>query len=167
MILSYQGKTPKVHPTAWVSKQAYVEGDVEIGENVSILPFAVLRGDIGSIRIGANSNVQDTAVLHSHDLTIEHNVQIAHGVIVHGKRIGNHTQIGINATILFNVEIGNYCLVGANALIPDNMKIPDGSLVMGVPAVIKGPISPAQRRYLESMGDGYVELGRKHKAEGL
>jgi carbonic anhydrase/acetyltransferase-like protein (isoleucine patch superfamily) len=99
----------------------------------------VIRGDTDFIHIGAGSNVQDNAVLHTDpgiQLHIGENVTIGHCAMVHGCTIGNNTLIGINAVILNRARIGNNCLIGANALVPEGMEIPDNSLVLGTPAKV-------------------------------
>ncbi len=102
MIRSFNGKTPKIAESAFVSEAAYVVGDVEIGENSSVWPGAVIRGDFGSIRIGKNTAVEDACVIHSGspttltaDVTIGNNVHIGHGAVINCLRIGNKVLIGM------------------------------------------------------------------------
>ena len=134
MIRSFEGKTPRVAASAFISEAAYVIGDVEIGENVSVWPNAVIRGDFGKIRIGANTAVEDNCVLHSgspspdgpeQDMVIGSHVHIGHGAVVNGKSVGDHVLIGMNATILHDVVIEDYCIVGAACMIPHGMTVPE------------------------------------------
>ena len=167
MIRSFNGKTPKIHPTAFISEACYIVGNVEIGENTSVWPGAVIRGDFGRITIGRNTSIQDTCVIHADDyLDIGDNVLMTHGAVIHGHRVGNNVLIGINAAILEASEIGNYCLIGAGAVVRDNAVIPDESLVIGVPGQVR-PLSEANRRRLEDPTAGYVRNGRAHKQAGL
>ena len=115
MIRTFEGKTPKVASSAFVSEAAYIIGDVEIGENTCILPGAVIRGDLGKITIGKNVAIEDNCVIHSGsptippiaDVTIGDNVIFGHGAVSNGRIIGNNVLIGMNATILHDVEIGD------------------------------------------------------------
>ena len=168
MLRSFDGKTPKVAGSAFVSEAAYVIGDVEIGENAGIWPGAVVRGDFASIKIGRNTMVEDNCVVHgATSLEIGDNVLVGHSVVVHGKKIGNNTLVGNNATILDDAEIGNYCIIGAGCLVSQGMKIPDNSLVVGVPGRIKGQITAEQQQRLGRGPGGYLELARRYKEQGL
>ena len=174
MIRSFNGKTPKIAESAFVSEVAYVVGDVEIGENSGIWPGAVVRGDFASIKIGCNTMIEDNSVVHSGvPVEIGDNITIGHSVVVHGIKIGNNTLIGNNATILDNAQVGSFCVVGAGCLVSQGMEIPDNSFVVGVPAEIKGQVSPEQRRQRQQRPQrqqgpqGYAELVRLYKEQGL
>jgi carbonic anhydrase/acetyltransferase-like protein (isoleucine patch superfamily) len=172
MIRSFNSKTPKIAASAFVSEAAYVVGDVEIGENSSVWPGAVIRGDTGKVVIGKYTAIEDNCVVHSAipgegDTFIGDMTNIGHGAVIHGKKIGDHVLVGINATVLHNAEIGNYCLIGAGALVSEGMKIPDNSFVVGVPGKIKGKISADQLFWLNKVPQEYAELGKKCKEEGL
>jgi carbonic anhydrase/acetyltransferase-like protein (isoleucine patch superfamily) len=168
VIRSFNGKTPKVAESAFVSEAAYVIGDVELGENSGVWPGAVIRGDFVSIRIGCNTMIEDNCVLHAGvPMEIGDNVIVGHSVVVHGKTIGNNNLIGNNATILDNSQIGNFCVIGAGCLVSQGMKIPDNSLVVGVPAVIKRQISPDLMERLKRGPQSYNELLKLYKQEGL
>ena len=174
MIESLNGKTPKVARSAFISEAAYIVGDVEIGENSSVWPGAVIRGDFGSIRIGNNTAVEDTCVIHSGspttftvDVTIGDEVHIGHGAIVNCNKIGNNVLIGMNATILHDVEIGNFCIIGAGCLVTQGMKIPDRSFVAGVPGKVKGEVSAPQLQWVQESPRSYDELAKQYKEQGL
>lgn len=168
MIRSFDGKTPRIADSAFISEAAYVIGDVEIGENSGIWPGAVIRADFASIKIGSNTMIEDNCVLHTGaPMEIGDNVTIGHSVVVHGTRVGSNTLIGNNATILDNVKIGSYCVIGAGCLVNQGMEIPDNSFVVGVPAEIKGPISAPLRRRLERGPQGYIKLLKQYKEQGL
>jgi carbonic anhydrase/acetyltransferase-like protein (isoleucine patch superfamily) len=172
MIKSFNGKAPKIAPSAFVSESAYVVGDVEIGEHSSIWPGAVLRGDTGKVAIGKYTAVEDNCVIHSGvpgdgDTFIGDECNIAHGAVVHCKSIGNNVMIGINATILHNAEIGNHCLIGAACLVMEDMKVPDNSFVVGVPGKTKSKVKPDQMYWLDKVPVEYAEFGKMYKGEGL
>jgi carbonic anhydrase/acetyltransferase-like protein (isoleucine patch superfamily) len=174
MIRPFEGKMPALASTAFVSEAAYVVGDVEIGENSSVWPKAVIRGDFGKIHIGRQTHIEDNCVLHTgtptgpeQDLTIGNFVHIGHGAVVNAKRIGSHVLIGMNATVLHDVVIGNYCIIAAGCLVPHGMQVPDNSFVVGVPGRIKGTITPEQRIWVEQAPEMYAELCRRYKQAGL
>ena len=171
MIRSFNGKTPKVAESAFVSEAAYVIGDVEIGENSGIWPGAVIRADFATIKIGRNTMVEDNSVIHSGvAMEIGDNVTIGHSVVVHGLRIGSHTLVGNNATVLDYAEIGSYCIIGAGCLVTQGMVIPDNSFVVGIPGEIKRQVSPEQRQR-RTPGPArnltYAQLMKMYKEAGL
>ena len=167
MIRSFNGRTPKIAESVFISEAAYVVGEVELGENSSVWPGAVIRGDSGNIRIGKNTNIQDNAVIHG-GVTIGDNVHIGHGAVINCRSIGNNVLIGMNATILHDAEVGNFCVIAAGCLVSQGMKVPDNSFVAGVPAKIQGEISPEQmRRWLQQAPEKYVGLAKQYKEQGL
>ncbi|SFH66831.1 Carbonic anhydrase or acetyltransferase, isoleucine patch superfamily [Collimonas sp. OK307] len=132
-------KVPQIHDSAFVAEQAVVIGDVVLQENVSIWPGVVLRGDNESITIGAGSNVQEGAVLHTdpgYPLIVENNVSIGHQAMLHGCTVQEGSLVGIQAVILNGAVIGKNCLVGAGALITEGKVFPDNSLIIGSPAKV-------------------------------
>ena len=168
MLKSFDGKSPKIAPSALVHESACIIGDVEIGENSGIWPGAVLRGDVARIRIGNNTNIQDNCVIHAEeDLVIGDNVIVGHTAVIHCKSIGSNVIIGNNATVLDGTEIGDYCIVAAGSTVAPNTKIPDRSLVMGVPGKRKSEISREHLAQLEHAIDSYTRLTRKYKQEGF
>jgi carbonic anhydrase/acetyltransferase-like protein (isoleucine patch superfamily) len=168
MIKSFRGKTPKIAKSAFISEWAYVVGDVEIGENSSVWPGVVIRGDIASIKIGKNTNIQDGSIVHADTpLEIGDNVAIGHSAVVHCQRIGNNVLIGINATLLDFAEVGDYSIIGANAMVGEGMKIPERSFVVGVPAQVKKEISAEQMKLIEETAHHYAQEARGYKEEGF
>jgi carbonic anhydrase/acetyltransferase-like protein (isoleucine patch superfamily) len=174
MIQSFNGKTPRISESVFVSESAHIIGDVEIGKNSSIWPGAVIRGDLGKITIGKNCAIEDNCVIHSGspgvedsicDLIIGDNVHIGHGAVLNCRRIGSHVLVGINATILHDVDIGDFCIIGAAAMVSQGMTIPDRSFVVGVPAKINGNITSQQLYWLEQASEVYVRLAERHKKE--
>ncbi len=175
MIRSFNGKTPKIAESAFVSEAAYIVGDVEIGENSSVWPGAVIRGDIGKITIGKNTVVEDNCVIHSGspslppiaDVTIGDNVIIGHGAVSNGRRIGNNVIISIKSTVLHDAEIGDYSIIAAGCVVKEKMKIPPRSFVVGVPGEIKGEVAAYQSYWMEESPRIYRELAQQYKEEGL
>jgi len=168
MIRTFNGKTPKIHETAFISEAAYVVGDVEIGENSSVWPGTVIRGDHAPIVIGQNTQIEDNCTVHSGTpLTIGDNVHIGHNVVVHCSRIGNTTLIGNHATLSEYAEIGGCCVVGAGALVTPGMKVPDRTFVVGVPAKIKGEVSEDRIAITKQSVDIYVKMSKAYKEQGL
>jgi carbonic anhydrase/acetyltransferase-like protein (isoleucine patch superfamily) len=167
MIRNYKGKTPRIHPSAFISEAAYIVGDVEIGENCSIWPGAVIRGDFGRVRIGRNRSLEDNCVVHTADeIIIGDNVVIAHNAVVHCKRIGDNCLIGISAVLLEDAEIGESCMIAGGTLVLPRMNIPARSLVMGSPAKIKEKLSDEKLIVLKLGVEAYVELGQEYKRHG-
>ena len=175
MIRSFNGKTPRIAESAFVSEAAYVIGDVEIGENSSIWPGAVIRGDMGKITIGKNVAIEDNCVIHSGtptipwigDVTIGDNVVFGHGAISNGRKIGENVMVSMMATILHDVEIGDFSIIAAGCVVTEKMKVPPKSFVVGVPAKIKGEISDEQMWWTENSHKIYQEWAIKYKQEGL
>ena len=168
MIRSFNGKTPKIDDSAFVSETAYVVGDVTIGKNSGVWPGAVIRADFGPIVIGENTMVEDNSVVHGADaMEIGSNIIIGHGVVVHCKKIGDNCLIGNNATLLDDSEIGANCTIGAGSLVRRGMVIPDSSFVVGVPAEIRKQNSPQTSQYFRDGLKLYVELMQQYKKEGL
>ncbi len=172
MIKSFNGKTPKIADTAFISEAAYIVGDVEIGENSSVWPGAVIRGDTGRVSIGKATAIEDNCVVHSGkpgkvDTFIGDMVNVGHGAVIHGRKIGNNVLVGINAVILHGVEIGDFCLIGAGCVVSEGMIVPDNSFVVGVPGENKGKVTEKQMNWLRDVPHEYVELAKQYKAEGL
>ena len=168
MIESFDGKTPKIAKSAYISDAAYIIGDVEIGEGSSVWPGAVVRADFGSIRIGNYTHVEDNCVLHTGtSITIGDRVTVGHSVVVHCQRIGNNVLVGSNATLLDEAEIGDFCIIGANSLVTRGQKIPDKSLMFGVPAEVKGQLSEEQIARLQNGGESYIRMAQEYKRQGL
>ncbi len=174
MVRSLGDKIPKIAESAFVSESAYVVGDVEIGEHSSVWPGAVIRADFGKIVIGKNTVVEDNCVLHSGSpakldsaLRVGSHVVIGHGAVVNCFSIGNHVLIGMNATILHEVEVGDYSVIAANCMVKHGMDVPDHSLVVGVPGKIVGKTTEDQFWWAEEGTKIYSELAEKYKAEGL
>ena len=174
MIRRLGEKIPRIAESAFVSEAAYVVGDVEIGEGSSVWPGAVIRGDFGSIKIGHDTIVEDNCVIHSGtpsaligNVSIGNQVIIGHGAVLNCRRIGNQVLVGMNATILHDVEIGNNCIIGAGSLVSQGMKILDDSFVVGVPGKVKGKVTPEQLWWINEGYKQYLELMKEYKKANL
>lgn len=146
MIYALDGIAPTIDPSAWIAPDANLIGKVICEAETSIWYGATLRGDNEDIRIGAGSNVQEAAVLHTDigfPLIIGPDCTIGHRATLHGCQIGAGTLIGMGAIILNGARIGRGCLIGAGALVTEGKEIPDGSLVVGVPAKVVRPLDDA------------------------
>lgn len=167
-LYSIDGNAPKLPGGfCFVAESAEVIGNVELEDEAGIWFKAVLRGDNELIRIGRGSNVQDHCVLHTDPgfpLTVGEGCTIGHRVILHGCTIGDHSRIGMGATILNGARIGHHCLIGANALVTEGKEIPDNSLVVGVPGRVVRELDEAERGRLHRSAVHYVANARRFAA---
>lgn len=150
----------------FIAPNATVLGQVTLEKDVSVWYNSVIRGDSDQIHIGAGTNIQDGCILHvdpGAPIQIGRQVIVGHGAIIHGASIGDHSLIGMRATILNHAKIGKYCVIGAHALITENMEIPDYSLVMGTPGKVVKTIDEATQRKLEKNAAVYIELAKQYK----
>jgi carbonic anhydrase/acetyltransferase-like protein (isoleucine patch superfamily) len=169
MIYSLDGITPDIHPDAWIAPTAVLIGRVVVEAGASIWFGATLRGDNEEIRVGAGSNVQENAVLHTdmgYPLTIGANCTIGHKAMVHGCIIRDQTLIGMSATLLNGAKIGSHCLIGAASLVTEGKEIPDGSLVIGSPGKVIRVLDFAARARLLQSAETYQRNARRF-AKGL
>jgi carbonic anhydrase/acetyltransferase-like protein (isoleucine patch superfamily) len=171
MIKSFGGKTPRIAESALVSETACIIGDVEIGEESSVWPGAVVRSDWNVLqhepgtRIGNNTHIEDNAVVHG-TTSIGSSVMIGHGAVVEAFKIGDNVLIGDNASILASAEIGSFCLVAAGSVVRQGMQVPDRSFVAGAPAEIKGEVSTKHLEAMEETRAGLAYLVRAYKQSG-
>src|SRR3989442_10574538 len=161
MIRTLRGIHRQVHETAFVADSAQVIGDVHIGEQASVWFGSVVRGDMFYIRIGDRTNVQDNCVLHTRTgekpTILEEEVTIGHSVTLHGCYIERKSLIGIGSIVLDDVRVGAESLVAAGSLISPGTIIPPRSLVMGMPARVKRPLTDEEVAGLEIFLENYVE----------
>lgn len=146
--------------SVYIAANATVVGDVQLGENVSIWYNAVLRGDSGTITVGAGTNIQDGAILHE-QTTLGENCTVGHGAIVHGCTVGNNCVIGMGAIVLNGAVIGDNCIVGAGALVTGKMDAPAGSMILGSPAKVVKELTQAQIEDNAHSARHYIELAQK------
>lgn len=165
MILEFEGKTPQIHPSAWVAPTAVIIGDVEIGPDSSVFYGAVLRGDVNKIRIGARTNIQDNSVLHVDEdapCTLGDDVTVGHMALVHGTTVGDGTLVGMKSALLSRSVVGAGALIAAGAVVLEGQEIPDKSLAAGVPAKVRRELSEEQSASFIPHAGRYVELAKRH-----
>jgi carbonic anhydrase/acetyltransferase-like protein (isoleucine patch superfamily)/bifunctional DNA-binding transcriptional regulator/antitoxin component of YhaV-PrlF toxin-antitoxin module len=163
----FQGVLPTLGARVYLAPGSYLSGDVGLGDDVSLWPGVAARGDVARIRVGARSNVQDGAVLHvspEAPCLIGAGVTIGHQATVHACRIGDDTLIGIQAVVLDGAVIGRHCIIAAGAVVPPGMEVPDGKMVMGVPAKVVRDLTPAEIERIHWNADSYVTLKNQYLA---
>lgn len=159
----YRGKRPTIAASAWIAPSAEIVGEVILGEDVSVWFGAVIRGDNTPIPVGARSNVQEGAMLHSDPhapLSVGEDCRIGHHAILHGCRIGDRVLIGMGATVLNNAVIPDDCIVGANALVTEGKTFERGSLIFGSPARAIRALDDRAKAMLTVSAAHYVANGR-------
>lgn len=164
----FQDKQPYCGERVFIDQSAVVIGDVMLGDDVSVWPTCVIRGDVERIRIGNGTNVQDGSVLHvSHagdyspqgfSLTIGQGVTIGHRAVVHGCTIGDFCLIGIGAIVMDGAVIDDYVMLGAGALVPPGKRLESGNLYVGAPAKLARSLSDDEKRFLEYSYQHYIRL---------
>jgi gamma-carbonic anhydrase len=169
LIRAYRGKAPQVAASAYVDAAATLIGDIVIGEESSVWPGVVIRGDVHYVRIGARTNVQDGSVLHvmrdEHPLILGDNVTIGHGVILHGCTIESRCLIGMGSIILNGARIGAGSIVAAGTLVTEGTTVPAGSLFMGHPGKVKRALAEADQKSIDDYAQRYVEYKNTYVAE--
>ena len=145
-----------------ICEGASVTGDVRLAKGVSIWYGAVLRGDMGPITVGADTNIQDGAILHE-ETVVGRGCTIGHGAIVHGCTVGDNTLIGMGAIVLNGAKIGSDCIVGAGALVTGKMDAPDGSMILGSPAKVVRPLKPEEIEGNRAAMEEYLEAAEQYR----
>lgn len=174
-VKSFDTKTPSIHESAYIHDTAVVIGDVELREDVSIWPLAVVRGDIHQIKIGSRSNVQDGSVLHvthasdfnpgGYPLTIGTDVTVGHNVTLHGCTIGSHCLIGMGAVVMDGAIVNDRVMIGAGSLVPPKKVLESGYLYVGSPVKKARRINEKEAQFLEYSPQNYVRLKNKYLAD--
>jgi carbonic anhydrase/acetyltransferase-like protein (isoleucine patch superfamily) len=164
----YRDVVPTLGPGAWVDDTAVVIGDVDLGEDVSVWPFVLIRGDVNRIRIGARSNVQDATIIHVSRPTagnpqgwptiLGEDVVVGHRVSLHGCRIADRVLVGIGAVVLDGVQVDSDVIIGAGAVVTPGKTLESGFLYVGSPARKSREITDAERARIPKMARDYVTL---------
>lgn len=155
------------NPHFYIAPTAVVVGDVNLSEGVNIWFGAIVRGDVAAITLGENVNLQDGCIVHcDYDLPqlIESGVVAGHGAILHGKRIGRDTLVGIGARLLSGCEVGEECIIAAGAVVAERQVIPPRSVVMGIPGKVVRPIRPEELTRTHTICARYRALARRYAA---
>jgi carbonic anhydrase/acetyltransferase-like protein (isoleucine patch superfamily) len=166
MILSLNGKHPRIGENVFIAPTAVVIGDVEIGDGASIWYGAVLRGDMDLIQVGGNTSIQDNCTLHTdygHPVRIGSCVTVGHNVVVHGATIEDHCLIGLGALILTGALVRTGSLVAAGAVLREGQEVGPDSLVAGIPARVKRALTEAERNGIQRATEVYHDLARAHR----
>ena len=171
-VRSFNDKHPKIGNSVYIDDSAVVIGDVTLGDDVSIWPATVVRGDVESITIGNGTNVQDGSVLHvshagkfspeGHPLTIGKGVTIGHRAVVHACTIGDYCLIGIGAIIMDDAVLEDYVMLGAGALVTPGKKLESGYLYVGSPAKQARPLTDSEKEFLEYSAQQYIHLKNEY-----
>ncbi|MEQ1546553.1 gamma carbonic anhydrase family protein [Methyloglobulus sp.] len=171
-IRKFNNIVPRIGSSTYIDDSAIVIGNVTIGDNVSIWPTTVIRGDVESITIGDDTNIQDGSVLHvthygkftdrGYPLTIGKGVTVGHRVIAHACTIGNYCLIGMGAIVMDDAVIEDYVMLGAGALVPSGKTLESGHLYVGSPAKLVRPLKDSERDFLVYSSQHYIDLKNKY-----
>jgi carbonic anhydrase/acetyltransferase-like protein (isoleucine patch superfamily) len=169
MLRSYQGITPTVPASCYVDESAQLIGDVTLGENASVWMNAVLRGDVHSIRVGANSNIQDCSVLHGmrnkYPVIVSEWVTVGHSVTLHGCTVEDRCLIGMGSVILNNARIGAGSIIAAGAVVPENTIVPPRTLWAGVPAKQRKELGDDDQEMILRYARNYLDYTKQYLKE--
>lgn len=176
-IHAFRGIQPKFGERVMVAAEAFVLGSVTLGDDVSVWPGAVIRGDMHRIEVGERTSVQDGAVLHithasdynpdGHPLVIGSEVIIGHQACLHGCTIGNQVLIGIGATVLDGAIVESQVVIAAGALVPPGKRLARGFMYKGSPAKQARPLTDSEKAYFKYSAGNYVALKDDYLAEGI
>jgi carbonic anhydrase/acetyltransferase-like protein (isoleucine patch superfamily) len=167
-LLPFANSYPEIGEGVFLASNATLIGQVSIGQDVTIMFGAVVRGDRDAISVGDGSNLQDNVVIHGDPGFPTHigsGVSVGHAAIVHGATVGDDTLIGMGATLLNGVTVGEGCLIAAGAVLLEGTTIPAGSLVAGVPGKIRREVTLAEREAIAGNALTYRALGRDYLAQ--
>jgi carbonic anhydrase/acetyltransferase-like protein (isoleucine patch superfamily) len=170
----FKNQSPQLGNAVYLDDSSVVIGEVCLGDDVSVWPMAVIRGDVAAIKIAAGTNVQDGAVLHvshaghysanNHPLTIGTGVTIGHRAVVHACTVGNYCLIGIGAIIMDDAILEDYVMLGAGSLVPSGKVLTSGYLYLGSPAKQVRPLTSSEKEFLEYSAAHYVVLKNEYLA---
>ncbi len=177
MIEKFEGKTPRIHESAFIHPRATIVGDVEIGAKSSVWPGAVIRGDFAKVTIGEKTCVKDNAVLHPADVYHEDSIEyapveignrviIGHGALIHGAKIEKETLIGVGSIVFNKAEIKSNSIVGMGAVVLENDEVPERKIVVGIPARTLRDLEDIEVTQIRERTEKHAELARRYK-EGL
>ncbi|CAD5106708.1 gamma carbonic anhydrase family protein [Zestomonas carbonaria] len=175
-IRKYRGMAPQLGERVFVDTSAVVIGDVELGEDSSVWPLAVIRGDMHRIRIGKRTSVQDGSVLHithagpfnpdGYPLTIGDEVTIGHKVTLHGCTLGSRILVGMGSIVMDGAVVEDEVVIGAGSLVPPGKRLESGFLYVGSPVKQARPLTDKERAFFAYSAENYVKLKELHLAEG-
>jgi len=164
IVLPFRGASPRLGKDVFLAPNAVVIGDVELGDEANVWFGTVIRGDIGPIRVGARTNVQDLSCIHLTEgvstTVIGADVTIGHGAILHGCTVGDGCLIGMGSVVLDNADIGAGSVIAAGTIVPPRMKVPPRSLVRGNPGRIIRPVTDEEAAMGSTGAEHYVANAR-------
>lgn len=167
--LPFEGRTPEVHESAWIAQNASLIGKVRVHTDASVWFGAVLRGDIDEIVLGAGSNLQDNAVVHTElgsPAIVGEGVSVGHGAVVHGCTIEDGCLIGMNATVLTGAVVGRDSLVAAGSVVLEGASIPPRSLVAGVPGKVRRQLTDEEVAGMHGNSARYITRAKAYGPQG-
>ncbi len=171
MIRSYRGRWPQIAKSAYIDPAAVLIGEVTIGEQASVWPGAVIRGDVHWIRIGARTNIQDGSVLHvmkdECPLSIGDGVTVGHGAVLHGCTVESRVLVGMGSIVLNHVRIGGGSIIGAGTLVPQRTVVPPSSLFIGHPGIIRHSLTEQDLATIDAYAARYIEYAESYRNEPL
>jgi carbonic anhydrase/acetyltransferase-like protein (isoleucine patch superfamily) len=173
-VRSFAGKMPSIAPTAMVDDSAVVIGDVTLGENSSVWPQAVIRGDVGPVTIGRDTNIQDGCILHGTPagptsphgafVTVGDRVTVGHGAVLHGCKVGNDCLIGLRAVIMDGAHVPDSTVIGATGVVPAGMQLEPGFVWVGNPVRKLRALTEQEHALLRESARHYVLLSEQYRA---
>ncbi|WP_396588102.1 gamma carbonic anhydrase family protein [Bermanella sp. R86510] len=176
-VRSFKGMTPKLGNKVFVDAMATVIGDVSMGDDCSVWPNTVIRGDMHTITIGDRCSIQDGSILHithasdynpgGYPLTLGNDVTVGHMAMLHGCSIGSEVLIGMQAMVMDGAVIEDQVVLGAGSLVPPNKRLESGHLYVGRPAKKVRPLTEQELTYFKYTAANYVKLKNEHMAEGF
>lgn len=165
-IFEFEGKSPQVHPSAWIAPTATLVGDVVVEAGASVWYGAVIRADFGRIIIREGANVQDNAVIHVGESVCEvgRGATVGHLCLVHDCVIGDYAIVGNGATVLDGARVGARAMIAAGSTVTPGSEVPDETIAMGSPAKRQVPLAGNARQWVDTNPGLYQELARRHAA---
>ncbi|MGF6148424.1 carnitine operon protein CaiE [Kingella potus] len=175
-IRPFRHHLPQLGANVYTDPAAVLIGRVELGDGVSVWPFAVLRGDVNFIRVGARSNIQDGCVLHvsgasaakpeGSPLVLGEDVTVGHRAVLHGCTIGSRVLVGMGATVLDDAVVEDDVIIGAGSLVPPRKRLPSGFLYTGSPAKAARELTAAEKAFLRQSAANYLATAQAYLAAG-
>ena len=166
MLVEFEGRRPRIADTAFLAPTAVLIGDVEVLDEASIWFGAVLRGDLGPIRIGPGCNIQDNVVIHAETMTgtvLEDRVTVGHGAILHDCWIGKNSLIGMGAILLDRSRVGRGSLVAAGSVLKERFEVPEQMLAVGNPATNKKKLEGNAAEWVARGAEDYLTLVQRYR----
>ena len=171
MIIPYHDTTPQLGAEVFIAPDAWVIGDVTLGDNVSIFFGSVLRGDLLPITVGRGTNIQEHSLLHTTTgrtpTIVGEEVTVGHRAIIHGASVGNRCIIGMGATLLDEAVVEDECIIAAGSLVTSKTRIAAQSMVMGIPAKVVRSLTAEEISFLKESAHDYLMTGRDYLAMDL